>query len=194
MSDDHIQPTGEGQPGSTQPGAADTAASGDKVTFTQEQVNALLAKERKGISKKLETTEAELTRLRETQKTEQEKQLDAVRNEVKAEYEGKIKETKIDAELRLQLHDKGYNPEFIHVVKATQSIEDLADIPSAIDAAIVGKQWVDQKPIIPSQSGTPAERKGAGITLQAAQAKLAARIPFTDDERAALRSEFRARL
>ena len=194
MSDDHIQPTGEGQPGSTQPGAADTAASGDKVTFTQEQVNALLAKERKGISKKLETTEAELTRLRETQKTEQEKQLDAVRKEVAQQYEGQIKTKEIEAELRLQLVSKGMDPDLAVLVRSKQEIADLSDIPSAIDAALGGKDWLKPKPIIPSQSGTPAERKGAGITLQAAQAKIAARFPLTDDERAALRSEFRGKL
>lgn len=148
-------PTAGTSAGTPPPAADRTDASGNMLTLTQDALNAMLAKERRGLQKQLSDAQKALDEAQSASKTEHEKALDAVRKEVAAQYEAKIIQQTIDAELRVALISKGLDPDLAYVVKAKREITDPTEIGEAIEAALGSKEWAKPRPATPAQVGTP---------------------------------------
>lgn len=147
MSEINTEPAGTAGQGEPEPKTG--------KTFTEDEFNAHTARLRKAEEAKRAKLEQELTSLREAQKTEAEKQIDRVRQEVSSEWAAKLQAQAVDAEIKVRLLAKGFDPDLVHVVKAKAEIGTVEEVDAAIDAALSGKTWAQQRVNVPSQGGAP---------------------------------------
>lgn len=152
MSEINTEPAGTAGQGEPEPKTG--------KTFTEDEFNAHTARLRKAEEAKRAKLEQELTSLREAQKTEAEKQIDRVRQEVSSEWAAKLQAQAVDAELKVKLIERGLPANAAHLVKAENEIGSTDDIEAAIDATLKANEWL--KPVkgpVQSQGGAP---RGAG--------------------------------
>lgn len=132
-------------------------------TYTEDEFNAHTAKLRKAEEAKRNKLEGELARLQEAQKTEAERALDRVRQEVAAEWAAKLQAQTVDAALKVALLERGLPPNAAHLVKAEHELGAIEDIDVAIEATLRKNEWLKPtKAKVPSQDGAPRHGSAMG--------------------------------
>lgn len=150
----------ENQTSADSEGTQDTGAR----VFTQDEVNQFAAKERRRaeremneLRKQLEAFQVKESERAEAEKTENQKAIEAAAAKAAKERDGYwadiLTKKEIDAELRGQLRDQGYDPDLAVLVKDKSEIKEVSDIPEAIKSALAGKEWLKRH--VQAQTGTP---------------------------------------
>lgn len=148
MSEINTEPAGTAGQGEPEPKTG--------KTFTEDEFNAHTARLRKAEEAKRAKLEQELSSLREAQKTEAERILDAKLKERDQEWESRLTRERIEAKLERRLVERNLPANAAALVKAEQNIESVDDIDSAIENTLKANEWLrPNKQQMQSQGGSP---------------------------------------
>lgn len=163
MSDENTAMQQENSAATTQPGTDGAPAanqSNTEKTFTQAELDNIL-KDRLSKAKSGMPTKEELTAFKqwqESQKTEEQKQADAIRLEQEAKQQAIARATA--AEAKVACFAKGVKPEFVDDVQALASrlVTDETDLDTALDTVI------SKYPMFKGSTENPAITTGTKTT------------------------------